>query len=122
MLKQHLALALKLYGTLDWAILMNVLRLVLNHCNIPIVNKTMFEFCVAYCVGKSHRLPSSLSQTVYFAPLELIYSDLWGPSHISSSNGFSYYISFVDAYSKFTWIYFLKNKSETFSIFQQFKI
>ena len=33
----------------------------------------------------------------------------------------SYYINFVDAYSKFTWIYFLKNKSETFSVFQQFK-
>ena len=79
----------------------NVLRLVLNHCNIPIVNKTMFELCVACCVGKSHRLPSSLSQTVYSAPLELIYSDLWGPSHISSSNVFSYYICFVDAYSLF---------------------
>jgi len=33
----------------------------------------------------------------------------------------SYYINFVDAYSKFTWIYFLKNKSETFSVLQQFK-
>ena len=99
----------------------NVLRLVLNHCNIPIVNKTMFEFCAACCVEKSHRLPSSLSQIVYSAPLELIYSDLWGPFYISSSNGFSYYISFVDAYSKFTWFYFLKNKSETFFVFQQFK-
>jgi len=35
----------------------NVLRLVLNHCNIPIVNKTMFEICAACYVGKSHRLP-----------------------------------------------------------------
>ena len=35
----------------------NVLRLVLNRCNIPIVNKTMFEFCAACYVGKSHRLP-----------------------------------------------------------------
>jgi len=99
----------------------NVLRLVLNHCNIPIVNKTMFKFCATCCVGKLHRLPSSLSQTIYSTPLELIYSDLWGPSHISSLNGLSYYINFVDAYSKFTWIHFLKNKSETFSVFQQFK-
>ena len=82
----------------------------------------MFEFCVACYIGKSHRLPYSLSQTIYFATLKLIYNDLWGPSHIPSSNGSSYYISFVDAYSKFTWIYFLKNKSETFSIFQQFNV
>ena len=81
----------------------------------------MFDFCAACCVGKSHRLPSSLSQTLYFAPLELIYCDLWGPSHISSSNGFSYYIGFVDVYLNFTWIYFLKNKLEKFYVFCNLK-
>jgi len=99
----------------------NVFKIVLNHCNIPISNKNLFEFYAAYYVGKSHRLPSSSSQTVYSVPLELVYSDLWGPSNVVSTNGFSYYISFVDAFSKFTWIYFLKNKSETFTVFQQFK-
>ena len=39
----------------------NILSLGLNHCNIPIVNKTMFELCVVFYVGKSHRLSSSLS-------------------------------------------------------------
>ena len=100
----------------------NVLRLVLNHCKIPISNKNVFEFCTACCVGKSHRLPASLSETVYNKPLELIYRDLWGPVHIPSKNGFHYYITFVDAYSRFTWIYLLKHKSETFTIFQQFKL
>ena len=31
-----------------------------------------------------------------------------------------YYVSFIDDYSKFTWIYLLKYKSEVFSIFQEF--
>ena len=53
--------------------------------------------------------------------LVIIESDLWGPSPVTSTNGFLYYITFVDAFSKYTWIYLLKNKSETFSIFQQFK-
>ncbi|KAA3465105.1 retrovirus-related Pol polyprotein from transposon TNT 1-94 [Gossypium australe] len=46
-------------------------------------------------------------------PFELVASDVWGPSHMSS-NDFSYYLSFVDMYSRFTWLYFLKSKSEIF--------
>ena len=86
----------------------NVFKIVLNNFNIPISNKNLLKFCAACCVGKSHCLPSSSSQTVYSVLLELVYSDLWGPSNVVSTNGFSYYISFVDAFSKFTWIYFLK--------------
>ncbi|KAF7811382.1 Retrovirus-related Pol polyprotein from transposon TNT 1-94 [Senna tora] len=47
--------------------------------------------------------------------------DLWGPSPIKSRNGASYYISFIDACSKFTWIYPLKNKSNALQAFTEFK-
>lgn len=99
----------------------HVMKLILQQCNIQLSNKNAVDFCASCCVGKSDRLPSSLSNIVCSAPLELIYSDLWGPSPVTSTNGFLYYITFVDAFSKYTWIYLLKNKSETFSIFQQFK-
>jgi len=65
----------------------DVLRLVLNHCKIPISKKNVFEFCTTCYVGKSQRLHASLSETIYNQPLELIYSDLWGPAHIPSKNG-----------------------------------
>ena len=32
-----------------------------------------------------------------------------------------YYVSFIDDYSKFTWIYLLKYESEVFSVFQEFQ-
>jgi len=35
--------------------------------------------------------------------------------------GYKYYVSFVDAYSRYTWVYVLKHKSETLTIFKQFK-
>jgi histone deacetylase 1/2 len=35
--------------------------------------------------------------------------------------GYSYYISFVDAFSKFTWIYLLKSKFDALIVFKQFK-
>ena len=35
--------------------------------------------------------------------------------------GFEYYIMFIDDYSRKTWIYFLKAKSEVFEEFKEFK-
>jgi hypothetical protein len=33
---------------------------------------------------------------------------------------FKYYVSFIDDYSKFTWLYLLKNKSDVFHTFHEF--
>nr|KYP59279.1 Retrovirus-related Pol polyprotein from transposon TNT 1-94 [Cajanus cajan] len=98
----------------------HVLKLVLTQCNLLPSNTYVTEFCLSCCVGKS-RLPSSASQIVYSAPLDLIFIDLWGPSHITSFSGYIYYVAFIDAFSKYTWIYPLKSKAETLSVFQQFK-
>lgn len=54
----------------------NVLKLVIKQCNVPLSNKIVFDFYSACCIGKSHRLPSSLSTTSYNFPLKLIYNDL----------------------------------------------
>lgn len=98
------------------------LRVVLQHCNISVPNKRCIDFCcTACCLGKSHRLPSSTSNTVYTTPLELIFSDLWGPAPIESSCGFKYILTCVDAFSRYTWVYPLKAKSDTFTTFLQFK-
>jgi hypothetical protein len=52
--------------------------------------------------------------------LELIYSNVWGLAPTSVS-GHNYYVSFVDAYSRFTWLYLIKRKSDVFDIFLQFQ-
>jgi histone deacetylase 1/2 len=53
--------------------------------------------------------------------LELVFSDLWGPAPTTSSLGYHYYISVIDANSRYTWVYLLKSKSDAFPIFKQFK-
>ena len=58
---------------------------------------------------------------MYSSPLELIHTDLWGPAHTISKNGNRYYITFIDAYSRFTWIYIIKQKSEALHTFVNFK-
>ncbi|MCO5584807.1 hypothetical protein L7F22_038739 [Adiantum nelumboides] len=54
-------------------------------------------------------------------PLELIHSDVWGPSQTTSLGGAHYFLTFVDDMSRKVWVYFLKNKSEVFFYFKQFK-
>jgi hypothetical protein len=53
--------------------------------------------------------------------LELIHSDVCGPMPSTSISGYVYYVSFIDDYSRKTWIYFLKSKDEVFGKFKEFK-
>ena len=39
----------------------------------------------------------------------------------SSLSGYVYYVSFIDDFSRKTWIHFLKSKDEVFSKFKEFK-
>ena len=72
-------------------------------------------------MGKSHKLPFPTSQTTYSVPLQLVEADIWGPSPILSTTSYKFYITFVDVFSRFTWIYFLKRKSEALDCFIHFK-
>uniref|UniRef100_A0A2N9G5X4 Integrase catalytic domain-containing protein n=1 Tax=Fagus sylvatica TaxID=28930 RepID=A0A2N9G5X4_FAGSY len=72
--------------------------------------------------GKMHKLPFSISVPKSEFPLHVLHADLWGPAPIQSYNGFRYYLVIVDDYTKFCWVYLLKNKSDTFTTFQQFKV
>jgi len=53
-------------------------------------------------------------------PLEIIHSDVWGPAPISVG-GYKYYISFIDDFTKFTWIYLMVDRTEVQRIFLQFQ-
>jgi hypothetical protein len=70
--------------------------------------------------AKSHQLPYPKSSSVSNHPLELIFSDVWGPAP-ESVGRYKYYVSFVDNYSKFTWIYLLKHKFEVLQKFHDFQ-
>ena len=43
----------------------HIMKLVFKHCNISSSNKTFSDFCSSCCMGKSHRLPSHSSTSIY---------------------------------------------------------
>jgi hypothetical protein len=62
----------------------------------------------------------STSHSISSVPLQLVYLDMLGPTP-DSVVGKKYYVSFIDDYSKYTWIYLLKFKSEVFQKIHEFQ-
>lgn len=66
----------------------------------------------SFPVGKSWRAITCL---------ELVHADLCGPMNTESLGENTYFLLFTDDYSRMTWVYFVKNKSESFECFIKFK-
>ncbi|GKA31556.1 retrovirus-related pol polyprotein from transposon TNT 1-94 [Tanacetum coccineum] len=77
------------------------------------------NICKPCQLSKSQRLPFELNSKRSSYPLDLIHCDLWGPAPVSS-DGYLYYVIFVDDYSRFTWFYPLKTKSGFYTVLSAF--
>ena len=55
------------------------------------------------------------------APLELIHNEISGPFHHMSMSQAKYEITFIDDFSRYCWVHFLKHKSEVFYLFKVFR-
>jgi transposase InsO family protein len=54
-------------------------------------------------------------------PLELVHTDLCGPTRTQTLKGESYFMLLIDDYTRMTWVTFLKEKYEAFEKFKSFK-
>ena len=79
------------------------------------------RICEGCIYGKMHRLPFPKTAWRARAPLELVHSDICGPTRTPSLSNKRYFLLFVDDYTRMMWIYFLDQKSEAFTFFLQFK-
>jgi len=77
--------------------------------------------CEPCLAGKMHANPFPLSKHRAKKPLELVHSDLHGPTQTRTHSGYRYWISFIDDYSRYRVVYLLKAKSEAFDAFKRFK-
>jgi len=54
------------------------------------------------------------------SPFALAHFDIWGSSHVCSTLSFYYFVTFIDDFSRCTWVFLMKNCFDVFSIFQGF--
>ncbi|KAI0496003.1 hypothetical protein KFK09_022310 [Dendrobium nobile] len=76
--------------------------------------------CTTCIQCKLHKLPFESSISRAHTPLALVHSDVWGPSPVSSTNGFRFFVIFVDDYSRYTWLFPIIHKSEVTTTFITF--
>jgi hypothetical protein len=112
------------YGTRGWDILgKKVLQAMHNKGMVEGFLDCSLEvnFCEHCIYGKQNHVRFPSRATREKGILELIHSDVFGPVPVPSLGGSLYYVSFIDDFSRKTWLYFLGKKYEVFSKFKEFK-
>ena len=77
----------------------------------------------ASCVLNKHHRDNFDKRASWHAlgPLQLVHSDLCCPLSSPSFCGCKYFLTFIDDFSRRTWVYFLKLKGEVFDNFLAYK-
>ncbi|KFD63371.1 hypothetical protein M514_24458 [Trichuris suis] len=77
--------------------------------------------CITCVKGKQCRLPFPKLQGKRATNLlDVVHSDICGPMQVRSFSGARYFISFIDDFSRKSFVYFLKNKNEALQKFKEF--
>ena len=94
------------------------LHLLKQVVQFDVSNKTP---CCDVChFSKQKRLPFTSTTHISSKPFELYHCDLWGPFATSTIDGFKYFLTIVDDFTRCTWVYLLKYKFETQIFLPQF--
>jgi hypothetical protein len=107
----------------------------LGHLNLKGVKKIISEeairglpklkieegnICGECQIGKQTRMSHPMLQHhVTSKVIELLHMDLMGPMQVESLGGKRYAFVVVDDFSRYTWISFIREKSETFDVFKE---
>ena len=80
-----------------------------------------FPVCESCLEGKMTKRPFNAKGRRAQELLELVHTDLCGPMSTQAKGGYEYFITFIDDYSRYGYVYLMKWKSETFEKFKEFK-
>ena len=76
--------------------------------------------CVSCQIGKQPTLPFNTSEAMSTDVFDLIHSDVWGSSSVSSIGRSWYFVVFVYDYSCYNWIFHMKHYSELLQVYCNF--
>ena len=65
-------------------------------------------------------MPFNNNESISNSIFELIHFDVWGPSPVSSVGESQYFVVFIDDYSRYSWIFPMKSRSEILPIYSNF--
>ena len=93
---------------------------IIKDFNLPCSSNSFSPYS-CYYLGKLSKLIFASAIHTSTSPFEIMHLDVWGLTSIHSSQGYRYIVLFINDYTRFTWMYFLKNISDIFSSFLYFQ-
>lgn len=97
------------------------LKKILASKGIKVNTKEEVSTCETCIQGKMSKSAFPLSSSRAENCLDLVHSDLMGPMKVQSFSGARFVLTFTDDYSRKTFAYVLKKKSDAFAKFKEFK-
>jgi hypothetical protein len=79
-----------------------------------------FDTCESYLLGKMTKAPFTGQSERASGLLGLVHTDVCGPMSSIAKGGFQYFITFIDDFSRYGYIYLMRHKSESFEKFKEF--
>lgn len=76
--------------------------------------------CPVCPMARQQRLPFPESSIHTTKPFQLIHLDTWGPYHTKTYNGFRYFITLVDDFTRATWTHIMSTKGAALNIIKAF--
>jgi len=108
------------FGHVNYGSLMALQKLKMVDA-LPILETPPRHVCEGCILGKMHRQAFKKDGVVRAVrKLQLIHSDVCGPMRTQSLGGHWYFVTFIDDYSRYAWVYALKNKSDVFMHFKHY--
>ena len=111
----------------------NLWHLRLGHINLAKINRLVKDgplkelnvgtlpVCESCLEGKMIKRPFLGNGEWAKKSLKLIHSDICGPLNVQARGGYEYFITFIDNYSRYGYMYLMQMKSETFDKFKEFR-
>ncbi|KAG9457668.1 hypothetical protein H6P81_002176 [Aristolochia fimbriata] len=97
----------------------NGMRILHSKKVLTSITNICFNICEDCVLGKQKRVSFNKDgREKKFNRLDLVHTDVWGPAQGKSFGGNLYFVIFIDDYSRKTWIYTLKEKSNVFNMFK----
>ncbi|MCO5554081.1 hypothetical protein L7F22_007607 [Adiantum nelumboides] len=117
---QHAELWHARFGHVGYGSLMTLQRHNMVH-DLSLLEMPPRHVCEGCVLGKMHRFAFSQDGSVRGTrKLQLVHSDVCGPMRTPSVRNSLYFVTFIDDFFRFCWVYPLKAKSDVFPIFQHY--
>lgn len=81
--------------------------------DVSIIKFNKNSLCHTCHLDKQCRLPFPISNFVSSKCFDLVHMDILGLIFVSTLDGFKYFLTIVDDFTRYTWIFLMTHKSET---------